>query len=82
MEKLSAFVFRVVQAVLNYNIGLKIEAVSISETLVPQYQSTTRHIPEDWIFINTSVKTPILYWNITFKAIRMFLTMQFFLQQF
>jgi hypothetical protein len=61
-----------VQAVPHYNIGLKIEAVSIFETFVPLCQSTTRHIPEDWIFINTYVKTPILFWNITFKAIRMF----------
>jgi hypothetical protein len=61
-----------VQAVADYNIGLRIEAVSISETLLPLYQSTTRHTPEDWIFINTSVKTPILYWNLTFKAVRMF----------
>jgi hypothetical protein len=61
-----------VQAVPHYNIGLKIEAVSISETLVPLYQTTTRRIPEEWIFMNTSVKTPILYWNITFRADRMF----------
>ena len=60
------------QAVPDYNVGLKIEAVSISENLVPLYHSTTRHIPEEWIFINTSVKPPILYWNVNFTAIRMF----------
>jgi len=37
LEKLAAFVFRVVQAVPHYNIGLKIEAVRISETYIPLY---------------------------------------------
>jgi len=82
LEKLSVFVFRVVQAVPHYNIGLKTEAVSIFETFVPLYQSTTRHVPDDWIFINTSVKTPILYWNVTFKEIKKFNNAIILLQKF